>query len=71
MVGRGLHAVDKQAVGTGVILEYMIPSEEHPAFIIIHTADGLTPIMNQQIQAAVPASGSPSLGSVPSMRAHS
>lgn len=64
------HAVDKRAVSTGLISEGMIPSEEHHTFIIIHTADCLTLIMNQQIQEEVPASGSLSPGSVLSVHAH-
>lgn len=67
----GLHAADKQAVGRGLILEYTIPPAKHHTFIIILTTDCLTLIMKQQIQAEVMLSGSPSHGSVPSMRAHS
>lgn len=64
-VGGGTSATEEQAVSMGLILEYMIPSVEHHTFIIIHTADCLTLIMNQQMQEEVLASGSPSPGSVP------
>ena len=66
----GRHAADKPAAGTGLISEDVIPSEEHHTFIIIRRADCLMLIMNQQIQAAVLVSGSPSPGSVPSVRCH-
>lgn len=66
----GLHAADKQAVSTGLTLEYIIPSAEHHTFIIIHTADCLTLIMNQQIQTEVLVSCSLSHGLFLSVRAH-
>lgn len=66
----GLHVADKQAVSTGLTWEPMSPSAEHHTFIIIHTADCLTLMKNQQIYAAVLASGRPSPGLVPSVHAH-
>lgn len=41
---------NERAVSIGLILGYMIPSAEHQTFIVIHTADCLTLIMNQQMQ---------------------
>lgn len=62
---KGLHIAHKQAVGTGLMGEPMSSSAEHHTFIIIHTADCLTPMMNQQIHAAVWHLAAPLLGQSP------